>query len=127
MGGRTMGQMLRWEHRMRAPESWRDVLDARPKATGRGELRVTQRLVGGEWVPSSITLATEGPFVASMACTPETAAFLARCDGTRTVREHLALLVELGHAPADASDEGIAKLVQSLVSTGILVLDGMAD
>jgi methylase of polypeptide subunit release factors len=120
--------LLGWETALAEdPESPPDLIDARPVANPRAELRLVHRIEAGEWVTAKCWIATDLPFALEASCPVWMAAFLARCDGTRTVREHLRHLKDLGVVPEGAAEEEFVGMVRKFVGGGLLDVGGPAS
>lgn len=126
-GARTGNQqvewLLQWESMAAAPEMPQRLLDAHPRISPHARLRAVHRVENGDWVPETCVVSTEEPFPLSAECGIDVAAFLARCDGTRTAREHLGVLRTSGVVSPEMSDDDFAGLVRSFVSGGLLLVD----
>jgi hypothetical protein len=115
--------LLGWETALAEdPESPPNLMEARPVANPRAELRLVHRIEAGEWVTAKCWIATDRPFALEASCPVWMAAFVARCDGSRTVREHLRYLKELGAVPEEASEEEFAGMVRKFLGGGLLAV-----
>jgi SAM-dependent methyltransferase len=122
-GSREVEWLLDWESRATDPATRGRLLEARPSLSPFARLRAVQRAVNGEWVAEASSLTTDAPFPATADCTADVAAFLAKCDGTRTARDHLRSLRGQGVVPPDMDEDQFAQMLQALVGSGFLTLD----
>ena len=115
--------LLRW-HTLLAETAARDsLLEAKPIAAPGIELRVVHRAHGGHWQADSCSVAARYPFVAEADCSVWVPQFIARCDGTVTVRDHLRLLKERGAVRAQAEESAFAEFVRQFLEQGFLELE----
>jgi hypothetical protein len=120
-GAAELEWLLTWETELAEdPEAPFGLIDARPVANPRAELRLVHRIEAGEWVTAKCWVATDLPFALEASCPVWMAAFLARCDGTRTVREHLQQLKDLGVVPEGAAEGEFVAMVRNFVGAGLL-------
>jgi SAM-dependent methyltransferase len=105
------------------PASLRRLLDSRPRASPRTELRSRSVLRDGEWVLEDCALVTEAPFAVQAACPPWYPMLLARCDGRISAREHLQYLRETELAPEDAPPDAFASMIRQLVDSGFVEIE----
>ncbi|MGH7616643.1 MAG: methyltransferase [Gemmatimonadaceae bacterium] len=115
---RFSGEFLRWRG-----EDKRRLLDTRPRALPRTELRVRSELRDGIWTPTSTVVVATVPFAADAPCPSWFPEFLRRCDGRTTAGEHLARLRAEGVVPATISDEDFAELIRELADVPYIELD----
>ena len=116
--------LMRWEAAAADPGAAAWLLESRPRASPEAELRLGHRIHEGEWLPSLTMIVTTSPFVMEAQVPTWTVTLVTRSDGQRTVREHLAHLIEIGALPPDVPPDGFAGAVRDLVAGGFLVLDG---
>ena len=122
-GAAELEWLLGWETALAEdPESPAGLIDARPVANSRAELRLVHRIEAGEWVTAKCWVATDLPFALEASCPVWMGTFLARCDGTRTVREHLRQLKELGVVPEGAAEGEFVGMVRNFMGGGFLDL-----
>jgi len=120
-GAAELEWLLTWETELAEDsEAPFGLIDARPVANPRAELRLVHRIEAGEWVTAKCWVATDLPFALEASCPVWMAAFLARCDGTRTVREHLQQLKDLGVVPEGAAEGEFVAMVRNFVGAGLL-------
>ena len=112
--------LLAWEEMSARADAAGALYDEKPRTSPATEFRVVHRMEDGHWIPVRCFLATSTPFVAESECPPWAGVFLARCDGTATVREHLAWLKREGLAPEDAVEGEFVELVSALIASGFL-------
>lgn len=113
---------LGWETEAARPSITERVLASRPTVADAVRVHVINRLKEGEWVGEEMRVVTPFPFPFSMDATADALRFLSWCDGTRTVREHLARLKEEGRMPPELPEEEFGELVTTLVGGGVLRL-----
>jgi SAM-dependent methyltransferase len=99
------------------------LAEARPVANPRAELRLVHRLEAGEWVTAKCWIATDRPFALEASCPVWMAAFLSRCDGTRTTREHLQHLKDVGAVPQAADEIEFLGMVRKFLEGGLVMLE----
>ena len=110
----------RWEAAAADPGLPDRLLDAPLRVPPGSRMRLSYAPENGDWAVEDCVLVTSWPFAVEAKCPPWTASLLGRCDGRRTVREHLGWLVTEGLLPADASANDLAVLVRSLAAGGLL-------
>ena len=66
------------------------------------------------------SVAAQYPFIAEADCSILVPQFIARCDGTVTVREHLRMLKESGAVRAQADESAFAGFVRRFIAQGFL-------
>jgi hypothetical protein len=119
-GTREVEWLDRWE-RAAAGDAFPDrLLEARPAVAPGCRMRLSHVPGHGEWMVEDCVLATAWPFPVEARCPPWTASFLTRCDGHRTVEEHLAWLKSEGLVPPETPGRDLAALVRSLLAGGLL-------
>lgn len=123
--GDALEWLLAWETANAERDLVPALLDARPIAAPGLVLRTEQHLFEGAFRVHGCALRTETPFVETTDCSLDAAAFLARCDGTLTIREHAHRLAEEGLVRAEDPEAlgALAGLVRGLVSAGCVDLD----
>ncbi|MGH7506383.1 MAG: hypothetical protein ACRELX_12060, partial [Longimicrobiales bacterium] len=115
--------MLRWMEASTDPVLPMRLLDARPLLSPRARLEVSYASGDGGWRANGYRLRVDAPFAMIIDLTPETATFLARCDGATTVREHAARMKAEGTLPDDAEATSFAAIVRSLAVGGFLSME----
>lgn len=120
--GDALEWLLAWETANAERDLTGALLDARPIAAPALRLRTEQHLFEGAWRVHGCALRTEAPFEETTDCSLDAAAFLARCDGSLTLREHAERLAAEGLLDPRAG-AGLVELVRGLVGTGCLDLD----
>jgi hypothetical protein len=81
---------------------------------------------GVPWAPVKATLRTDWPFATVVEAPPVAAALVSRCDGRRSVADHMARFREDGALTSETTDDQFLRLVQVLISAGVLGLDEFA-
>lgn len=119
-GAAEVEWLLAWETAMARPDAVRALSGARPVASPHCRLRLSHAMREGRWAAEECVLSTAHPFLLEAKCPPWTAELLARCDGRRTVRQHLEWLKQRGEVPADAPEAEFVRLVRSLSAGGFL-------
>ncbi len=112
--------VLRWERFGRRPGALERLVEVRPRLSPRARLQVTHAPGDGEWTLEACRVVLDEPLRSQLEASPRAAAFLAWCDGTRTLREHVARLVAEGVSPPEAPLESFARLVLPLLAEGVL-------
>ena len=127
VGPTTDLQALEWllrQHTLLSEPAARDaLLEEKPIAAQGIELRVVHRAHGGRWQADSCSVAARYPFVAEADCSVWVPQFIARCDGTVTVRDHLRMLKEHGAVRAQAEESAFAEFVRQFLEQGFLELE----
>ena len=99
------------------------LLDSRIRSLPGTELHTTSVLQSDAWMQQSATIGTNAPFAASAACPSWFPEMLKRCDGSRTVREHLEWLRASGLVDDSTSENDFATLVRELADVPFLELE----
>ena len=99
------------------------LLDSRIRSLPGTELHTKSVLQGDAWMRQSAAIGTNAPFAASAACPPWFPEMLKRCDGSRTVREHLEWLRASGLLDDSTSESGFVTLVRELADVPFLELE----
>jgi len=115
-----MEWLLRWETAAAQPETVDGLIESRPMVSRRFRLQSAYTMDSGTWAADECTLATAWPFAVEARCPPWVAGLVTRCDGRRTVRDHLRILKENGEVPADAPETEFVKLARALIAGGFL-------
>lgn len=117
---REVDWLLEWEAAVRDPAMPAALLDARPRVPATVDLMMNMRQQGEEWMPTEIAMGTPWPFMLKVDAPVWSATLLSRCDGKATVREHLEFFQANGVVSAPEGADHFLKLVQILISAGIL-------
>ena len=128
LGSARSGAALDWllavERAGLAPDFEARLLESRPAAVPGVRLRTEQQLLGDRtWAIRTCTLASDVPCASTFDCSVDAATFLSQCDGTRTVREHVARLVAEGMLSADHAEASVMALVKCFVAGGYLEVE----
>ena len=115
--------LLRWHTMIHDPAMAGDLLEVKPIASDRIELRVVHRAHEGQWQADTCSVAARYPFVAEADCSVWVPQFIARCDGTVTVRDHLRMLKAGGAVREQADEAAFAGFVRQFLDQGFLELD----
>jgi len=115
--------LLQWHVLVADPAVAEGLLEARPIATPGIELRVIHRAHEGQWQADACSVAARYPFIAEADCSVWVPQFIARCDGTVTVRDHLRMLKERGMVREQADEGDFAGFVRRFLDQGFLQLD----
>jgi methylase of polypeptide subunit release factors len=99
------------------------LLDARPRLSPNAQLKIDYVAAPNGWQAEGCGLLVDSPFAMAVNVSMEVASFLASCDGTKTVREHVALMVRDGTADADTDPLDFAGMVRSFAVGGFLLTD----
>jgi len=123
----TEDWLLTWESAAASPGFDRRLLAGQLWASARAEVSVSLRAGDGTpWTPVKATLRTDWPFATVVEAPPVAAALVSRCDGRLSVADHLARFREEGALPPETTDDQFLRLVQVLISAGVLGLDEFA-
>ena len=121
--GRELEQYCDWLTRRNAPDVLPRMLAAYPRLDASARLRQTQRLVGEKWTATQLELATTWPFTSTLACPDDVAQLLARCDGSRTLKQIITMLRQKGFLKVSVTDQAVLQIVSSCVAAGALHLE----
>jgi methylase of polypeptide subunit release factors len=120
MGLPEVEWLLRWETAAAQPARVQELIQSRPMVSPRFRLQSGYTMDTGTWAADECSLATAWPFAVEARCPPWVAGMVTRCDGQRTVRDHLRILKETGEVPVDAPETEFVKLVRALIAGGFL-------
>ncbi len=112
-----------WEQRAGDEAALQQLLDSKPRVSDHARLQVRQQMRERRWAIEACAITTDSPFALTLEPSPEALGFVNRCDGTRSVREHIALLRQNGAVPDTVNDLEFAELVRSMLSGGFLTVD----
>lgn len=113
--------LLDWMMRVSGDRSLPErLLDARPRLSPHARLDVDYAAAADGWRATGCTVRVDSPFAMATGITMEVAAFLAECDGSTTVREHIAR-INADAAVVDADE--IVGMVRSFAVGGFLLVD----
>lgn len=115
--------LMAWEAAAKDAAMLARLLESRPRASERFELRVTHRIVEGELVPDAFQLAIEYPFSLECAVPPWAGYLLAACDGSRTGGELLEHCKQQRFIHPETPAEEFAQFLAMLISGGFLESD----
>ncbi len=110
----------RWERAAVEPDGRAWLVAARPRVSPDCRMHLTHAPAESGWEVGDCLLTTAWPFVVEAKCPAWTASFLNRCDGRRTVPDHLTWLKAEDLVAADTSDAGFLALVHGLLAGGFL-------
>jgi methylase of polypeptide subunit release factors len=99
------------------------LLDTKPRALPFAQLKVRSVLRDGGWKLADSRVETTAPFATASPCPNWFAAFLARCDGKTTVREHRERLQADGIMPPTTSPEDFAQMIFELSEVPFIELE----
>ncbi|HTO74389.1 MAG TPA: hypothetical protein VMJ30_11225, partial [Gemmatimonadales bacterium] len=121
---REVDWLLEWEGAVREPGMPEALMAARPRVPVSVDLMMNLRQQGPEWMPTEVALGTQWPFMLKVDVPVWTATLLSRCDGKASVAEHLAFFQGEGVITAEEGRDSFLRLVQILISAGILEVAG---
>lgn len=98
------------------------LLPVKPLLPATAQLDQTYRNSGGRWASTSLNIRLTGTAPADSKVEPEVAAFLARCDGKRTIQELADELSEKIKVPQEAARKQCCAVVRKLAMRRILQL-----
>ncbi|MGH9664318.1 MAG: methyltransferase, partial [Bryobacteraceae bacterium] len=116
--------LMAWETAAARSDIVDRILQLRVTAPAACQLKTLHQLQGGEWAPSDYALSPEHPFPMESKTQPAIAQMLARCDGSRTAREHLEELKAEGLFHPDTPPGAFAELLKTMISGGFLEIEG---
>ncbi len=123
-GREALDWLLRWEAAAARPADLdARLVEARPRLAPGVRLHLVSRADGGAWKPEEFAIATDAPFPYTLQADGNVAQFLARCDGRRSVREHLERLVREGAVPEGTTARQFAAMVRPLIGAGFIELE----
>jgi len=118
--------LLALERLAAAPDARARLLACRPRANDQALVVLTLAAgEGGRWSPVKATLTTDWPFSTQVESPPLAATLVQQCDGTVSVAEHLARYRGTGELPPDVPDDQFLRLVELLITAGVLGLDAI--
>ncbi len=117
---REVDWLLEWEGAVRDPGMPDALRTARPRVPAAVDLMMNLRQQGPEWMPTEVAVGTQWPFMLKVDVPVWAATLLSRCDGSATVEQHLAFFQGEGVITADEGPANFLRLVQILISAGIL-------
>jgi methylase of polypeptide subunit release factors len=121
--GRELEQYCDWLTRRSAPDPSQRMLSAYPRLDPSARLRHTQGVVGDKWTTTQVEIETTWPFAATLACPDDVAQMLARCDGSRTLKQLITMLRQKGFLKVSVTDQAVMQIVSSCVAAGALHLE----
>jgi SAM-dependent methyltransferase len=117
-------RLLEWETALTRAGLRERLLAARPRIAADTRVGLVRTLDGTRWKSATCTVDTLHPFAVTVNCSESSLDFLASCDGTLTVREHIARLREQGALSETEDDAAVSTFIRDCVSSGLLeVLD----
>ncbi|MEO7986132.1 MAG: methyltransferase [Gemmatimonadales bacterium] len=125
-GVRELEWLDRWESAASHTAFLERLMEAGPRVSPECRMQLSHAPAEGGWVVGECVLAIPWPFQVEAKCPPWTASFLNRCDGGRSVREHLAWLKAEGLVPRDAPEREFAALVRTLLAGAFLEIPEFA-
>jgi SAM-dependent methyltransferase len=114
--------LLDWETRARNPASVEWVMGLSPSIAPLCRLLVQHRVRDGRFAPHDFVLACPTPFDSECRVDPWLAAAISRCDGSKTVRDHIQESRRSG-LPATHQDQDVAEIIVTMISAGVLTVD----
>lgn len=121
--GRELEQFCDWLSRREYTDFRDRLLGAFPCIDAHAALHTTQHHANGKWKEDTQEFRTTWPFISTIECPDDVAAFLSRCDGTRTVRQLIAWLRQKKMLPIGVPDDAVLKMVTQCAAAGALHLD----
>jgi SAM-dependent methyltransferase len=119
-GRAEMEWLLEWEASALSGTGVQQVLRSALVPAPDLELRVLNKLVGGEWQAGEYNLQVDYPFSMETQIQPWFTLLLSRCDAVRTGLDHLRHLKEEGIVHPDTRPEEFAQALLLLVSGGFV-------
>jgi SAM-dependent methyltransferase len=116
--------LMRWESASASPKTSKLLLESQPSAAPDLELQVLHRFADRTLTPSEFRLRIDFPFSMECRCQPWMAAFVARCDGKKTILEHFEACKQDNLIQPDTPIEEFTNLLRLLISGGFLQVDG---
>lgn len=98
-------------------------LNARVRTVPGIQVQSRAAFENGSWRTLNMSLTTLSPFAAEAECAHWFGALLARCDGSKTAREHLAHFRAAGAVSAAGSERDFAGLIRQMADACFIELD----
>lgn len=121
--GRELEQYADWMARREAADRDARMLAAFPRIDRAATARETRRLVDEKWKASHLDFDVTWPFITSLQCPDDVAQLLARCDGTRTLKQVITSLRQKGLIKSATSDQTVLQIVATCLAAGALHLE----
>ena len=118
--------LMRWEEHAASARGRADLLEQRPIASPRAELKVTHKSVEGEMQPAGAELSIDFPFSLECKVPAWTGYVLAWANGSSTVREIFEECRQKRFIHADDTPEQFCRFIAMLVSGGFITLEQWA-
>jgi SAM-dependent methyltransferase len=115
-----MDWLLRWERAAANGTATKMVLDSRLAAAPGSTLRVMNQLKDGDWEPAEYILQVDHPFRVECRTQPWIVQLLGLCNGAKTGREQLKMLIAGGLVARGTSPEQFAQALVLLISEGFI-------
>ncbi|MDQ6829005.1 MAG: ATP-binding protein, partial [Gemmatimonadota bacterium] len=117
---RDIDWYIEFETLMAQPDASDRVLAMRPVARDGAAVAVRHARDKGEWNPTGAAVIAPGAFSGEMTGPTWLAAILARCDGTRTVRDLWQMLLDNGAIAPEWAPSELAAIVRTMIVAEIL-------
>ncbi len=121
--GRELERLCDWLSRRESPDLHQQMLAAYPLVHRQARLKHTDVLFNEKWQEAHIEFETTWPFVVTLQCPADVAHLLARCDGTRTVKQIITWLRQKGILKASSPDAAVLATLASCVAAGAVFLE----
>ncbi len=121
--GRELEQYCDWLSRRESADVFARMLVSYPCLDRSAVLHHVQRLRDEKWKPGTLEIETSWPFVATLQCPEDVAQLLARCDGTRTLKQLITAMRQKGFLKTSVPDQAITQLIGTCVASGVLHLE----
>jgi len=121
--GRDLEQYCDWLSRREASDLPQRMMAAYPRFDRSAVLRETKRLADDKWHVSQVDVETSRPFAATIQCPEDVSQLLARCDGSRTLKQLITTLRQKGFLKVAVPDQAVLQIISTCVAAGVLHLE----
>jgi SAM-dependent methyltransferase len=122
LDAKALDTLMDWETAGSAEASMHMVLSCRPVLSPKCEMTVTHRVRDGKFVPEEFVLEVRGSFPTRGKTPPWMARAVAGCDGSLTWRQRFDALIAEGAIPSYAKPEEFARMLKTLIASGVLTI-----
>lgn len=116
--------LLRWETATQDDGLSARLTRGHPTVSPHVRLETVSTWHDGRWQAQAHQLHTTTPFARMMEVPPSVVEFLGRCDGQRTLEEHLTRVIASGALPPQTTALEFATMIRPLLESGFLAMEG---
>lgn len=113
----------RWETAVVGPDVDDQIVGSHPRLSPEVRLHVVSRGGSDGWQAEEFLVETDQPFATTMKSTESVAAFLARCDGRRSLAQHLQELKRSGSVAETTTERQFAGMLMPLLAAGYIEVE----